>query len=227
MSAETAKKGTPLYRLAKVDKHYSMGETKVKALSGVNLEIKKGDFLMIFGPSGCGKSTLLHILGGLDSPTSGKVLFKGTDISSYSGDQKADFRKKKIGFVFQFFNLIGTLTSLENVLVSRMFDRDVSDVYARKLLSEVGLEDRRDHLPHQLSGGERQRVAIARALVNNPEVILADEPTGNLDQKATREAMAIFKAFNKKGKTIIVVTHDRELLSYGSRVIKISDGKIV
>ncbi len=227
MSAETAKVGNPLYRLAKVCKHYSMGDAKVKALSGVNLEIRKGDFLMIFGPSGCGKSTLLHILGGLDSPTSGKVLFKGTDISSYSSNQKADFRKKKMGFVFQFFNLIGTLTSLENVVVSRMFDKDVSDVYARKLLSEVGLEDRRGHLPHQLSGGERQRVAIARALVNNPEVILADEPTGNLDQKATREAMAIFKSFNKKGKTIIVVTHDRELLSYGSRIVKISDGTIV
>lgn len=197
------------------------------ALDNVNLEITHDRFLFLFGPSGSGKSTLLHVLGGLDTPTSGAVMFEGKNIATYSQKQKAVFRKKNIGFVFQFFNLIPSLTALENVLVSRMFEKDISDVYARQLLAEVGLEDRIKHLPHQLSGGERQRVAIARALVNNPEVLLADEPTGNLDRKATDEVMEIFKIFNQKGKTIIVVTHDEELLDHGNAVVKISDGRIV
>jgi len=216
-----------LFRLKEVKKHYRMGEETVKALDKISLEIERKKFIMLFGPSGSGKSTLLHVLGGLDSPTSGTVFFNGKDISTFTQDQKAGFRKKNIGFVFQFFNLIPTLNALENVLVSRMFERDVSDIYARKLLIQVGLEKRLFHLPHQLSGGERQRVALARSLVNNPEVILADEPTGNLDQKATREVMDILERFNAKGKTIVVVTHDRGLLHYGDVVVNISDGKIV
>ena len=216
-----------LYRLVTVSKRYEIGEDKVIALNKVNLEIEHKGFLFLFGPSGSGKSTLLHILGGLDTPTSGEVIFEGKDIAKFSQKQKAGFRKKNIGFVFQFFNLIPSLTALENVLVSRMFEKEVSDVYARQLLDEVGLGDRIKHLPHQLSGGERQRVAIARALVNNPEVLLADEPTGNLDRKATYEVMELFKKFNQKGKTIIVVTHDNSLLDYGNVVVNISDGRIV
>jgi putative ABC transport system ATP-binding protein len=216
-----------LYRLVTVSKRYEIGEDKVIALNKVNLEIEHKGFLFLFGPSGSGKSTLLHILGGLDTPTSGEVIFEGKDIAKFSQKQKAGFRKKNIGFVFQFFNLIPSLTALENVLVSRMFEKEVSDVYARQLLDEVGLGGRIKHLPHQLSGGERQRVAIARALVNNPEVLLADEPTGNLDRKATYEVMELFKKFNQKGKTIIVVTHDNSLLDYGNVVVNISDGRIV
>lgn len=223
----TIKEKKKLYRLVNVSKRYDMGEGEVIALDKVNLEIDHKKFLFLFGPSGSGKSTLLHILGGLDTPTSGEVMFESKNIATHSQKQKAIFRKKNIGFVFQFFNLIPSLTALENVLVSRMFEKDVSDVYARQLLEEVGLGDRMQHLPHQLSGGERQRVAIARALVNNPEVLLADEPTGNLDQKASEEVMELFKKFNKKGKTIIVVTHDRNLLDYGNMVVKISDGRIV
>ncbi len=210
-----------------MSKRYEIGEDKVIALNKVNLEIEHKGFLFLFGPSGSGKSTLLHILGGLDTPTSGEVIFEGKDIAKFSQKQKAGFRKKNIGFVFQFFNLIPSLTALENVLVSRMFEKEVSDVYARQLLDEVGLGGRIKHLPHQLSGGERQRVAIARALVNNPEVLLADEPTGNLDRKATYEVMELFKKFNQKGKTIIVVTHDNSLLDYGNVVVNISDGRIV
>ncbi len=220
-------KNISLYRLKNIGKHYRMGDTVVKALDGVSVRIGSGEFLSIFGPSGSGKSTLLHILGGLDRPTDGKVYFKGEDISAYSGDRMAHFRKKRVGFIFQFFNLIPTLTSLENVLVSRMFDSEVSDGYARQLLSEVGLNKRIKHLPHQLSGGERQRVAIARALVNNPDVILADEPTGNLDSRSTREVMDLLGKFNRKGKTVVLVTHDQALMSYVKRVIRIDDGKVV
>jgi len=227
MAEGTIKEKKKLYRLLNVSKRYDMGENKVVALDKVSLEIDYKDFLFLFGPSGSGKSTLLHILGGLDTPTSGEVLFESKNIAAYSQKQKAVFRKKNIGFVFQFFNLIPSLTALENVLVSRMFDKDVSDIYARQLLEEVGLGDRMQHLPHQLSGGERQRVAIARALVNNPEVLLADEPTGNLDRKATKEVMELFKTFNRKGKAIIVVTHDSRLLDHGNVVVKISDGRIV
>jgi len=227
MAEGTIKEKKKLYRLVNVSKRYDMGDGEVVALDKVSLEIDNKKFLFLFGPSGSGKSTLLHILGGLDTPTSGEVLFEGRDTANFTQKQKAVFRKKNIGFVFQFFNLIPSLTAIENVLVSRMFEKDVSDVYARQLLNEVGLGDRIKHLPHQLSGGERQRVAIARALVNNPEVLLADEPTGNLDRKATEEVMEIFKKFNQKGKTIIVVTHDSSLLDYGNVVVKISDGRIV
>ena len=226
MKDRTAGGSKALYRLEGVKRHYRMGEETVRALDDISLTINAGEFLAVFGPSGSGKSTLLHLMGGLDRPTDGKIYFKGEDISDYSGERMARFRKKSVGFVFQFFNLIPTLTSLENVLVSRMFDRDVSDGYARKLLDEVGLGTRTDHLPHQLSGGERQRVAIARALVNNPDVILADEPTGNLDGKASHTVMKLFKKYNFKGKTVVLVTHDRELLAHSNRVIRIADGKI-
>ncbi len=212
-------------------KIYKVGDAEVNALGGVNLEVEKGEFVSIVGASGSGKSTLLHILGGLDKPTEGSVYIDGRNLSEMSDDELAEIRCLKIGFVFQFHNLIPTLTALENVELPMIFAKVSTEERkrrAKKLLESVGLDDRMNHLPSQLSGGQQQRVAIARALANNPEVILADEPTGELDSKNSHLIMKTLSELRENyGVTIIVVTHDMEMAKYADRIIKMKDGKIV
>ncbi|MBN2042796.1 MAG: ABC transporter ATP-binding protein [Candidatus Aenigmarchaeota archaeon] len=211
-------------------KVYRMGEVDVPALRGIDLEIKKGEFLAIIGPSGSGKSTMMNLVGCLDSPTRGKILLDGRDITEFSESELAQTRGQKIGFVFQQFNLIPTLTALENVMLPLAF-QNVDDAKARKkaieILNLVGLKERMKHLPNQLSGGERQRVSIARALSVDPEVILADEPTGNLDSR-TGEFIIEFlgKIHREEKKTIIMVTHDMNLAKHAEKMVRIKDGQI-
>ncbi|MCS7093803.1 MAG: ABC transporter ATP-binding protein [Candidatus Aenigmarchaeota archaeon] len=221
----------PVIELKNVSKIYKVGDEEVKALDRVNLKIYKGEFVSIIGPSGSGKSTLLHIMGVLDKPTTGEVYIDGERISKLRDEEIALLRNKKIGFVFQFFNLYPTLTALENVELPMMIsglDENERRERAEKLLDEVGLLKFKNHLPSQLSGGQRQKVAIARAMANDPRYILADEPTGNLDSKSGEEIIKTFKHLNEKhNKTIIVVTHNLELTKYFEKIIKIRDGKIV
>jgi len=219
-----------IIELKDVKKIYQMEEVEVKALNNVDLEIIKNEFVAIMGPSGSGKSTLLHMIGCLDRPSSGKVFLNGTDISKLNDSELARLRGKEIGFVFQTFNLYPTLTALENVELPMMIiekDKKERKERAMELLKTVGLEERAEHLPSQLSGGERQRVAIARALANDPNLILADEPTGNLDSKSGYEIMKIFVKLNEKGKTIVVVTHEQYIASHAKNIVKIKDGKIL
>jgi putative ABC transport system ATP-binding protein len=201
----------------------------VHALQGVNLSVKQGELVAVMGPSGCGKSTLLHILGGLDSPTSGEVYIEGRRIDNMSEAQRAVLRRKRVGFVFQAFNLIGNLSVLDNVELPALV-AGVSGAQARKrqqeLLSRLGVEDRTGNIPAQLSGGERQRVALARALINRPVILLADEPTGNLDSKAAFEVMRLLRQTNEQGQTVLVVTHDPNVASIAQRVIFMRDGQI-
>lgn len=219
-----------LLSLKNVSKIYQMGEVEIKALDNVSLKIKKGEFVAIQGPSGSGKSTLMHIMGCLDTPTKGKVIFEGEDISKLSEAELAKIRNQKVGFVFQTFNLLPRTSALANVelpliytpLDSQSKERDL----AKKILNAVGLGERTLHFPSQLSGGEQQRVAIARALVNHPSIILADEPTGNIDSKTGKEIMTIFQRLNKKGNTIVVITHDLLIARHAQRIIKIKDGRI-
>ncbi|MCD6403273.1 MAG: ABC transporter ATP-binding protein [Candidatus Aenigmarchaeota archaeon] len=204
---------------------------EVKALRGINMKIKKGEFISIMGSSGSGKSTLLHCIGCLDTPTKGKIYIDGVDVSKLNDDELALVRRYKIGFVFQFFNLVPSLTALENVELPMVFagiPKNERRKRAIQLLEIVGLGKRLYHHPNQLSGGEQQRVAIARALANDPELILADEPTGNLDSKSGAEVMKVFKTLNKKfGKTIVIVTHDPLVAKTTKRIVKIKDGKII
>ncbi len=212
-----------------VEKTYILDHIQVPALKGVNLSIDKGEFVSIMGPSGSGKSTLMNLIGCLDRPTSGRVIIDGKDISNLDDDSLAAIRRKKIGFVFQQFNLIPRLTALENVALPMWFagaDKDARARKARELLGKVGLEKRAEHRPSQLSGGESQRVAIARALVNDPEVILADEPTGNLDSRSGMEVMELLRSLSETGKTVILVTHAPEFGSMARRTIHIRDGMI-
>lgn len=207
-----------------------MGETIVKALDKVNVDIKKGDFVVIVGPSGSGKSTMMNMVGALDLANVGEIYLDGQDIEKMEESELAQIRGKKIGFVFQTFNLIPTLTAIENVAMPMIFQgvpKRERIERAEGILQSVKLTHRRNHLPNELSGGERQRVAIGRALANNPEVILADEPTGSLDSKTGLEIMNLFKELNKKGKTVILVTHDLNLVKYGNKTIKLKDGKVV
>ena len=218
-------------KLENVYKTYHLGEIETRALRGVNLEIYGGSFLSIVGPSGSGKSTLLNIMGLLDFPEKGKVFIEGTDVTTLGINEMATIRGQKIGFVFQQFNLIQHLTALENVILPMLF-QNVVEVEARKrardLLKMVGLEEKTSRKPYQLSGGEQQRVAIARALANNPSIILADEPTGNLDSKTGKMIMEIFKHLHQdKKRTIVVVTHDSYIASYGDQKVLIQDGRIV
>ena len=218
-----------LIELKNVSKIYEMGDNKVYALNNINMKIKKGEFVLFFGPSGSGKSTLMHLIGCLDRPTQGKVLLKGRKVSDYSSNELAKIRNELIGFVFQTFNLIRTLNVLENIslpLVFRGVSQDERIKKARKYVEMLGLSGRENHHPNELSGGQQQRVAIARALVTNPEIILADEPTGNVDSKTGKKIMDNLKEINKKGKTIAVVTHDNSLIDYADRVIYLRDGMI-
>ena len=212
-----------------IRKEYDMGEEKVEAIRDMSLKIKEGEFVAIIGPSGSGKSTLLHILGCLDLPTSGEYLYKGKEVSTYSDDQLSAFRNREIGFVFQFFYLLSRENVLENVklpLLYRDTTEKVRNDMAMKALEKVGMKQRKNHLPTELSGGERQRVAIARALVGEPNLILADEPTGNLDTKTGEAIISIFEELGKVGKTIILITHERELAKKAQKIIRIRDGEI-
>ncbi|MEM0480842.1 MAG: ABC transporter ATP-binding protein [Candidatus Aenigmatarchaeota archaeon] len=211
-------------------KIYKMDSIEVAAIRGISLKIKEGEFVSIMGPSGSGKSTLLHLIGCLDKPTKGKIYIEGKEISKMSENELANLRMEKIGFVFQFFNLYPTLTALENVelpMIISKKDKKERRERAKKLLELVGLKGFENRLPSQLSGGQKQRVAIARALANNPKIILADEPTGNLDSKSGKEIMQLLKKLQKIGKTIVVVTHNPEFKKYSDRVIFIKDGKIL
>jgi len=212
-------------------KIYKMGDVEVHALRGVNLDIHKGDFVAIMGKSGSGKSTFMNIIGCLDVPTRGNYLLDGVDIRSLTKDQLATLRNKKIGFVFQSFNLLARTTALENVELPLMYNHKVSsrEMQERsiKALEDVGLSDRSEHLPNQLSGGEQQRVAIARSLVNDPVVILADEPTGSLDTRTSLEVMAIFQDLNKRGITIVIVTHESDIATFTKRNVTFRDGRII
>ncbi|PZU07456.1 ABC transporter ATP-binding protein [Sphingomonas sp.] len=214
-------------------KTYKLGDNIVQALAGVSLDIGEGEFVAITGPSGSGKSTMMHILGCLDRPTEGKYLLNGKDVSSLPRDELADIRNKQIGFVFQGFNLLPRTTAVENVEVPLLYTRPVMPASERreramKALAAMGLENRYDHHPNQLSGGQQQRVAIARALVNEPTLILADEPTGNLDTKTSIEVMRILQELREeKGITIVLITHEPDIAAYGTRIIAVRDGKIL
>ena len=209
---------------------FTTEEVQTKALNEVNLEIKQGEFVAIMGPSGCGKSTLLNILGTLDSPTSGKYFFNGKEVDKMGESQLTAFRKGNIGFVFQSFNLIDELTVFENVelpLIYRGVGKRERMELSDKALEKVGLGNRKEHKPSEMSGGQQQRVAIARAIAQAPPVILADEPTGNLDSNSTREIMDILKSLHEEGRTVILITHDNDIAAQAKRVVKIMDGKIV
>lgn len=220
-----------LVKLENAQKVYRLGKVKVPALKGINLEIKKGERLAIIGPSGCGKSTLLNLIGCLDRPTKGKVFINGKDVSELNDNELAVIRREKIGFVFQFFYLISTLTALRNVMLPMVFagiSKQEQERRARKLLEIVGLKERLDHRPSELSGGERQRTAIARAMANSPEIILADEPTGNLDSKSGKGVINALLELNKKqGVTLTIVTHDPYIASNAQRIIYLKDGEII
>ena len=216
--------------LRQVRKVYGRGETEVCALSAVSLDIAQGEFVSVVGPSGSGKSTLLHLLGGLDQPTSGEIVIGGTPISGMTDDEITIFRRRKIGFVFQFFNLLPTLTAEENVALPLLLDgRGWREVRPKveSVLDQVGLGRRRQHRPDELSGGEMQRVAIARALVIDPVLILADEPTGNLDSRTGEQVLSLVRDANRGGATVVLVTHDARAASYGSRTVTMQDGGIV
>ena len=219
-----------IIRLEKVHKDYMVGDAEIHAVDDISLTINKGDFVAIIGPSGSGKSTMMNLVGALDLASKGDIFLDNTNIEHIDESDLAQLRGKKIGFVFQTFNLIPTLNALENVMLPMIFQdvpREQRKERAEKLLEEMGLSHRLKHLPNELSGGERQRVAIARALANDPEVILADEPTGNLDSKRSKEVAEMFVKLSKKGKTVILVTHNPEVASYANKVYKLKDGKIV
>ncbi len=227
-SDENTKK---MIELKNVCKTYIMGEgVTVNALQGLSMHVNEGEHISILGPSGSGKSTLLHMMGLLDKPTSGKICLDGHCTEEMSDDERAYIRGKKIGFVFQTFNLIPSLTALENVMLPMMIynaPREEREERAMELLTQLGMENRAGHKPSQLSGGQRQRVAIARALANDPPIILADEPTGNLDSKTSTEVVEIFDDLHRRGKTLIVVTHDEGIAGCADRVIKIKDGRVL
>lgn len=213
-----------------ITKTYVNGKLSVPVLHGIDLQVNKGEFVSIMGPSGSGKSTFMNILGCLDRPTTGSYRLNGDEVATLSDDELAFVRNKQIGFVFQSFNLLTKLTALENVALPMIYagmDKKSRNERAAALLSSVGLGDRMDHLPSELSGGQRQRVAIARALANNPAIIMADEPTGNLDSKSTIDVMNIFRGLYDEGRTIILVTHEPEIATYASRNVILRDGLIV
>jgi putative ABC transport system ATP-binding protein len=216
--------------LEDIHKVYNMGEVDVHALRGVSINIKSGEFISIAGPSGSGKSTLMNIIGCLDKPTSGSYFIEAQNVVNLEKDRLAEIRNEKIGFVFQSFNLLPRTSAIENVELPLIYNGTPSDTrfeLAKEALQVLGLEGREHHLPSQLSGGQQQRVAIARAIVNKPSIILADEPTGNLDTKMSSEILGIFKSLNEQGKTIVMITHEKDIAEYAKRIIILSDGRIV
>ncbi len=224
------KKSKKVFELRAIRRNFQLGDITVEVLKGIDFEVVQGEFVVITGESGSGKSTLMNLLGMLDIPTSGKLLFDGINITELDDDELSDIRGKKIGFIFQQFHLLGTLTAQENVALPLLF-QGVSEEErlerAAVVLRKVGLDDRMHHRPNELSGGQQQRVAIARALVNDPEVILADEPTGNLDSVTSTEVMDIIRKLHKEGSTIVLITHDQHLVKSGSRHIRLKDGLVV
>lgn len=218
-----------LIHIENMKKIYNPGENEVRALDGIDLDIEKGDLVAIVGHSGSGKSTLMNMLGCLDTPTSGKYVLDGQDVASMTDNQLADVRNKEIGFIFQGFNLISNLDAVGNVelpLVYRGVSKNERKQLAMEALKSVGLEDRMKHKPNEMSGGQQQRVAVARAVAAKPPIILADEPTGNMDTKSTQEIMEILKELHRSGRTVIIITHDEEIASQAHRVIRILDGRI-
>jgi putative ABC transport system ATP-binding protein len=212
-----------------IRKSYFMGKQELQVLKGIDLDIYKNEYVALMGPSGSGKSTLMNILGCLDSPTAGKYVLNGQDVSKMPDDQLAEVRNKEIGFVFQQFNLLPRLTALENVALPLVYagtSRKVRTEMAMEVIKKVGLEERSHHKPNELSGGQCQRVAIARALVNNPSLILADEPTGNLDTKTSNEIMEIFSQIQAAGNTVVLVTHEEDIANYAKRIVRLRDGLI-
>jgi putative ABC transport system ATP-binding protein len=211
-------------------RHFRLGDTIVRALDGINLTVRRGEFLCLMGPSGSGKSTLMHLLGGLDSPTNGDITVGGQVISKLDENALALFRQKRVGYVFQSFNLISSMTALQNVEFPMIFAGIAPSerkVRAKKLLTKVGLGDRMDHKPTEMSGGQQQRVAMARALVNEPQILLGDEPTGNLDSKTGEEILGMLVDINQAGQTVILVTHDPRVATHATRTIQMLDGHIV
>lgn len=226
---ETLQKGPPVIEVIDVKKSYTLGNMEVPILSDINLTVREGEFLAIMGPSGSGKSTLMNLIGFLDRPTEGKIMIKGLDINTLSDKEVARLRGLEIGFMFQTFNLIPRLTALENVeLPTYANTREGVDTRkrAKELLKMVGLEDRMHHKPGELSGGQAQRVAIARALINDPAILLADEPTGNLDSRTGCEILGMFTRLNEDGRTIVMITHDPDIAKYADRIVLVKDGMI-
>jgi putative ABC transport system ATP-binding protein len=223
-------KNEVVVRIAGVKRIYRMGTVEVNALRGINLNIARGEFVSIMGPSGCGKSTLMHILGCLDRPSAGHVHLDDVDVDELDDNSLAEIRNKKVGFVFQTFNLLPKLNAIENVelpLIYAGVSFETRRKKARELLETVGLKERMFHKPSELSGGQSQRVAIARALANDPSIILADEPTGNLDSKSGEEIIHLFQELNGKGITLIIVTHDQEIANHSKRIVRLKDGLVV
>ncbi len=217
-----------ILRVENLTKIYGKGDTAVTALNNVSFSVEKGQFVAIIGPSGSGKSTLLHIIGGVDTPTSGKVFIDGTDVYSLDRSQLAIFRRRQIGLIYQFYNLIPVLNLEENITLPLLLDNRKEDkARLKELLTTLGLEDRVNHLPNELSGGQQQRASIGRALINNPALVLADEPTGNLDSKNSEEIISLLKLYNQKyNQTLIVITHDERIALQADRIISIEDGMI-
>lgn len=218
-----------LIKISHIAKHYKIGTEVVRALADVSLNIHKNEYVALMGPSGSGKSTLMNILGCLDTPTSGQYVLNGTDVSRLIDNELAEIRNKEIGFVFQTFNLLPRSTALENVMLPLIYagiSKAEREKRAKEVMEQVNLADRMDHRPNELSGGQRQRVAVARALVNNPSIILADEPTGNLDTKTSIEIMGLFEEIHKNGNTIILVTHEEDIAHHAHRIVRLRDGLI-
>ncbi len=218
-----------LINITEIKRDFQLGSETINVLKGIDLQINKGEYVALMGPSGSGKSTLMNILGCLDTPTSGAYILNGKDVSQMHDDDLAEVRNKEIGFVFQTFNLLPRTTALDNValpMVYAGYNKTDRHARAKEVLTQVGLADRMDHQPNQLSGGQRQRVAVARALVNKPSIILADEPTGNLDSKTSEEIMKLFDDIHALGNTVILVTHEEDIAQYAHRIIRLRDGII-
>lgn len=219
----------PVIDIQTIVRNFQLGSEIIHVLKGISLQIHKNEYVALMGPSGSGKSTLMNLLGCLDTPTTGKYILNGTDVSSLSDDELAEIRNKEIGFIFQTFNLLPRSTALENVILPLIYagySRSEREAIATKALEQVGLADRMKHKPNELSGGQRQRVAIARALVNSPSILLADEPTGNLDSKTSYEIMGLLHDLHNLGNTIIIVTHEEDIAKHAHRIIRLRDGEV-